>query len=162
MHIWNSTRRAVLTGTALAGLLLLLPITNVQAQYACTTNNNTLTITKYTGSGGSLSLPSKINGLSVTCIGDWAFQECDTLTNVYLPGSYTNVGTYAFYSCSNLRNVSITNGVVSIGEAAFDECSSLTNASLGNGCLQIGRYAFAGCVSLNRIHVVEKRPPIGD
>ena len=143
--------------------ILLFGLANTApAQFSYLTNNGAITITGYTGSGGSLSLPSKIDGLPVTSIGDWAFQDCVTLTNVYLPGSYTNLGRYAFYACSNLRNILITNGVESIGEAAFDECSSLTNASLGSGCSEIGRYAFAGCASLKTFTISSNIALIGE
>jgi hypothetical protein len=41
----------------------------VQAQdYAYTTNNGTITITKYIGPGGDVTIPSRINGLPVTSI----------------------------------------------------------------------------------------------
>ena len=46
----------------------------VQAEdYTYETNNGTITITKYTGPGGEVSIPGKINGLPVTSIGDGAF-----------------------------------------------------------------------------------------
>jgi hypothetical protein len=35
-----------------------------QAQFRCTTNNGSITITKYTGSGGDVTIPNTINGLS--------------------------------------------------------------------------------------------------
>ena len=43
-------------------LLLALPAA-VQAQYTDTTNNGTITITGYTGSGGAVTIPDTINGL---------------------------------------------------------------------------------------------------
>jgi hypothetical protein len=52
----------------LASSLLTLPAV-VQAQFTYTTNNGTITITKYTGPGGVVDIPATINGLPVTCIG---------------------------------------------------------------------------------------------
>ena len=46
-------------------MLLALPAP-VQAQFNYTTNNGTITITGYTGSGGAVTIPSTINGLPVT------------------------------------------------------------------------------------------------
>ena len=46
-------------------LLLALP-TAVQAQFTLTTNGGALTITGYTGSGGTVVIPSATNGLPVT------------------------------------------------------------------------------------------------
>jgi len=54
----------------IAGLLLFtLPVAVQAEDYAYTTNfDNTITITKYTGSGGVVTIPGIINGLSVTSI----------------------------------------------------------------------------------------------
>ena len=78
-------------------LLLTLPAA-VQAQFTYTTNNGTITITGYTGPGGAVTIPSTINGLPVTSIGDWAFGDCTSLTSVTIPNSVTSIGTDAFDS----------------------------------------------------------------
>jgi hypothetical protein len=55
-------------------LLLVMLTVSVSAQdFICATNNGAITITKYTGSGGSVSIPSEITGLRVTGIGAEAF-----------------------------------------------------------------------------------------
>jgi len=54
-------------------LLLALPIA-AQAQFTYMTQNGAVTITGYTGPGGNVTIPSAINGLPVTSIGDEAFQ----------------------------------------------------------------------------------------
>jgi len=54
-------------------LLLLLALAGVaQAQFAYTTNDGTITLTKYTGAGGLVNIPDTITGLPVTGIGDGA------------------------------------------------------------------------------------------
>jgi hypothetical protein len=61
-------------------------------------------------------------------IGDYAFYQCGSLTNVTLPGSVTNIGIYAFGYCSNLVNVTIPESVVRIADFAFSGCYSLAGA----------------------------------
>ena len=39
---------------------------SVQAQFNCTTNGATITITRYTDPGGAVAVPSTIKGLPVT------------------------------------------------------------------------------------------------
>ena len=76
---------------------------SVQAEeYNYTTNNGTITITKYTGSGGDVTIPSTINGLPVTSIGFGAFQGCSSLTSVTLGNSVTSIGINAFHNCTSL------------------------------------------------------------
>ena len=54
--------------------------------------NGTITITQYTCSGNAVTIPSTINGLPVTSIGDSAFYNCTNLTNVTIAGSVTSIG----------------------------------------------------------------------
>ena len=65
-------------------------------------NDNTATITKYTGSGGNVTIPSSINGKSVNSIGNDAFYQCMSLTSATIPDSVTIIGVGAFSFCSNL------------------------------------------------------------
>jgi hypothetical protein len=67
---------------AAALFLLLLPgVTHAQFTYV--TNAGTITITGYTGPGGSVVVPDTIEGFPVTTIGDSAF-EGTALTNSLL------------------------------------------------------------------------------
>jgi hypothetical protein len=84
-------------------LLLALPAAVQAEDYNYTTNNGTITVTKYTGPGGAVTIPGTINGLPVTSIGDGAF-----------------------YGCTSLASVTIGNSVTSLGEAPFSYCISLT------------------------------------
>ncbi|MFZ0828789.1 MAG: leucine-rich repeat domain-containing protein [Verrucomicrobiia bacterium] len=124
-------------------LLSLLPAA-VQAQFTYTTNNGAITITRYTGSSGAVTIPGTINGLPVTCIGSGAFALCG-LTNVIIPSSVTTLGSNVFYECYNLVNITISNGVTNIGDSAFFDCSSLTRITLPNSVASLGSGVFTLC-----------------
>jgi hypothetical protein len=80
------------------------------------------------GLGGGYSIPG-----SVTGIGDYAFQNCSSLTSVTIPNSVTNIGGDAFVSCDSLTSVTIPNSVTSIGLETFADIFNLTSAYfLGN------------------------------
>jgi hypothetical protein len=74
---WLRLRTACSASLLTLLLLLALPAL-VQAQYNYTTNNGTVAITRYTGSGGAVTIPSTINGLPVTNIGYEAFRSART------------------------------------------------------------------------------------
>ena len=91
----------------------------IAAQYNFTTNNTTITIAKYIGDGDEVTIPSVINDLPVTHIGEKAFVSSDNLLSVIIPDSVTKLGINAFASCHNLTSVTIGTGVKSIGGSAF-------------------------------------------
>lgn len=69
----------------LLALLVLLALPSVvQAQFAYTTNNGTISITGYTGPGGDVTIPATITDLPVTSIGDFAFDSA-IITSVTIP-----------------------------------------------------------------------------
>ena len=78
-------------------LLLTLPAA-VQAQFTFTTNNGAITITGYFGPGGDVIIPSNINNMPVTSIGNNAFDLCEA-TSVTMPAGITNIGRMAFNYC---------------------------------------------------------------
>ena len=119
-------------------LLLSLPAL-VQAQFTFTTNNGAITITRYTGLGGNVIIPSTTNGYPVTNVGDLPFYSCSSLTSITIPKSVTDIGDFAFANCASLTRVVIPTGVTSIGLAAFDNCTSLTSVTLPDSVLTIAR-----------------------
>lgn len=107
---------------ALGGLALPA---RAQVPYAYVTNNGTITLTRYTGTNGTVVIPSALGGLPVTHIGAQAFKDSLTLTNVTVPNSITRIRSQAFAGCTGLRRVSLGNGVTRISEDAFTGCAGL-------------------------------------
>ena len=78
------------------GLLvfLLLAASAVQAQtFTYTTNADQLsvTITGYSGPDGPVAIPASINSLTVTTIGEAAFENNNSPTSVTIPESVTTL-----------------------------------------------------------------------
>ena len=143
-------------------LFLLATTAAVKAgDFTYTTNSyNTITITKYTGSGSAVVIPSTIDSKSVTSIGNWAFTWCTSLTGVTIPDGVISIGDYAFESCSSLTSVTIGNGVTRIGRDAFC-CTRLNSVTIGNGVTRIGRDAFRTCTSLTSAYFRGNAPSVG-
>ena len=69
----------------------------------------------------------------VTAIGDYAFEDCTSLTSVEIPSSVTEIGNSAFEGCSSLTSIVIPESVTKIEYGAFDGCSSLTSIVVKEG-----------------------------
>ncbi len=146
-------------GPAFGGLAALL--WNPPVLYNYMTNNGAITITRYTGPGGLVAIPSTINFLPVTSIGEYAFAFRSSLTSVTIPGSVTNIGLAAFGGSSSLTNATIANGVVSIGDGAFDGCASLANLMIPGSVTSLGDSAFFSCTSLTNFTIPASVTSIG-
>jgi alpha-tubulin suppressor-like RCC1 family protein len=126
------------------------------------TNNGTgLTITGYTGTGGVVEIPTTIGGVAVTGIGDEAFKNITSITNLTLPNSLTAIGQKAFEGCTQLISISIPNSVATIGQFAFAGCSSLTSITLPTSLTLLDNYLFAGCGALSEIEIPNGVTTIG-
>ena len=90
-----------------------------------------------------LYIPESIDGVTVTVIGNNAFQNCVNLTGVNIPKTVTNIGNYAFQNCTSLSNVTMNYNDTrqfscSIGNYAFIGCSSLTELEIPDSVTYLG------------------------
>ena len=116
---------------------------------------------KTENSGENIVIPSVVNyggnEYSVTSIGDYAFEDCSSLTSVTFGenSQLTEIGDNAFEGCTSLISIEIPNSVTYIGYNAFGNCSSLTNVTFGENSqlTEIGYYAFKDCTSLTSIEI---------
>ena len=80
--------------------------------------DSTVKIVKYTGNEISIKIPDSINGRSVTKIGEYAFEEKQSLTEVILPNKLESIGDFAFFGCIKLKKLDIPQTVKEIGQNA--------------------------------------------
>jgi PKD repeat protein len=131
------------------------------SDFTYVTNAGTITITGYTGPGGSVAIPSTINGLPMTGIGAQAFSSVSILTSVTIPDSVTNLGNFAFISCSGLAEVTISESVSNIGLGTFQDCFSLSNVTFRGAVTSIGDDAFASCFDLSSLAIPDSMTNLG-
>lgn len=143
---------------AVAMLLTLLPAAAFAApapesDFEYGVNQDTATITKYKGAGGTVEIPATLGGYPVTGIGMHAFAEYTSLKSVSMPESMTWIGNGAFAGCTGLESVALPAGLKSIGENVFYSCTSLTSVVIPDKVTSIGSLAFFGCLKLESITV---------
>ena len=146
----------------LLALALVLTLPGLAlAQFTYITNeDDTITITGYSGPGGDVLVPGIITGLPVSTIGSNAFLGRTDVTGVTLPETLTSLSDWAFAGCGLTRLVlpnSLTNiqdaSHISIGGpfGVFSWCTSLTNVIFGKDLAYLGTGAFTFCT--NRLAV---------
>ena len=182
-------KRFVSLLVALSITLTFLPIGAVAAtpikftdgnlRYTVNADGESVTVSGTSGKPTQLNIESSISdkdkNYTVTKIATWAFNECNTLTEVTLPNTVDEIGYQAFFKCSNLTNVTIPEGVKKIGQAAFYGCSQLTSitipstitnmdtafsgnsalshVTLTNGISKISSNAFERCTGLTEVEI---------
>ena len=133
-------------------------------------------VSGYRGNPVDITVPQNYDGLPVTEIESYAFQNCPTLRTIVfsngieaindkafdhcsnlltvdLPTSLKRIEYAAFENCFNLEYVSIPEGCKSIGYAAFEECYSLKSIVIPDSVTELGAEAFCGCRSLSEVHI---------
>ena len=99
---------------------------------------------------------------SVASIGDRAFSDCDSLSEIVIPSSVTSIGNSAFSSCYSLSEIVIPSSVTSIGDWAFSGCNSLSEIVIPSSVTSIGDCAFYSCDSLSEIVIPSSVTSIGN
>ncbi|MCD7825695.1 MAG: fibronectin type III domain-containing protein [Clostridiaceae bacterium] len=117
-----------------------------------TIENQTVTITGYSGSSASLTLPSQLEGCPITAINEGSFSKNSTLEIVDLSETdIVAVPDSCFQSALYLKTVILPATVEEIGVSAFQDCTSLEEIEIPVYCETIGAYAFYGCSKLTTV-----------
>ncbi len=127
-------------------------------------------------------IPETYNGMSVTAIAPSAFKDCKQLTGISIPESITYIGPFAFQGCDSLiekeagvsyvdkwvvacdnttTNVVLRNDTFGIAYGAFEKCHSLTDISIPEGLTIICDWAFSDCSALTSITMGNRVTSIG-
>ena len=110
--------------------------------YTYTVNGSVATVTGYTGTGGTITIPSTLGGYTVGAIGE-AFHNNKNVVSVTIPNSVTTIGDAAFDQCQLLSSAVLGTGVTSIGNYSFDSDGYLVSVNLPSSLTSIGTAAFA-------------------
>lgn len=169
---------------ALASVLSNWLHAEVAGDFTYTLNEGAVTISGFPVSyGGSVVIPSVIEGSPVIRIGDSAFMDCADITDVTIPSSVTSIGKSAFRRCSMLssvvmsaglnriesmafhwsgvKSVNLPNTLTYLGASAFEDCESLESVTIPLSLTDIQNATFFNCIKLNGISLPASTKSIG-
>ncbi len=145
--------------------------------------DGTLILTGYKGIETKITLPDKIDGISVTAVGEYAlpktikknveeivvpdsiteiecgetrssiFSEAKKLKKVILSQNLKEIHNVTFAGCTSLESIEIPESVTEIGPYAFERCSSLTNITFPKGIKFIAEGVLADCEKLTDVKI---------
>lgn len=95
-------------------------------------------------------IPETLGGYPVTAVGGASADPAagkifssEVLSTLVIPSSVKHIGDYAFFDIPTLTEIKIEEGLLSVGKGAFAGLSSLTKISLPASTETVGDYAFA-------------------
>ena len=104
----------------------------------------------------TVSLPS-----TLTYLGDYMFNRCESLSSLTIPSSIKEIKDGAFSGCTNLTSVTIPETVKSIGKSAFSG-TGLTEVTLPVGLTILSDGTFENCERLQKVTLPEGLSEIGN
>ena len=138
-------------------IFTVVPIEANAEEYTCGDYNyillpdGTAEITRYLkkySTDKDISIPSTLDGYTVTKIGESAFKGA-SIQSVVIPNTITSIGYSAFFQCS-LKSLEIPDSVKSIGTFAFDYCP-LKSVVMADSVEYMGECVFSDCSSLTSV-----------
>lgn len=135
-------------------------------------SDGTAEITKYTGDGGDVTIPSTLGGYTVTGINGFTFEGCTGLTSITIPDSITEIYGSAFEGCTELSSIKVNEGNTVYDSR--DNCNAVIetesnelvagckNTIIPDSVTSIGNGAFYGCSGLTSISIPDSVTSIGE
>ena len=89
----------------------------------------------------NVSIPSQIEGASVTSIGTGALSDLPALQTIDIPSSIKTINDLAFSNDTSLTSITIPSSVYTFGDTPFNGCSSLESITLLSTYRTRGRFS---------------------
>lgn len=121
--------------------------------------DGTARIVRCTPAAKSVVVPSKLDGRTVTELGDSSFSDLPRIESVVCPSGIRGIGIEAFSGCLNLARVELPEGLESIGEEAFARCWALTAIDVPSTVKTLGAHIVGTMCSRWHNRFTEVRIP---
>lgn len=148
---------------------------NEASEWSFISLGSTIQITEYLGTNKNISIPSQINGIPVTKVGNPTYAKSifgsywgpnglvpnTSIVSVTLPSTITNIGAYSFIGLTSVTNLALPSSVRTIEDGAFQHMQSMNAIDLMYGLENLGSGAFIDCPSLVEINIPDSVTTMG-
>ena len=136
-----------------AGLYNKVPSSNGSGYTYRFLSENTIAITDYNGYDTEVTIPSKIDGYTVTGVEN---MDTSSIKKIVMPDTVTYIGECAFGDYDDsvpLEEIVLSKNLKTIGQSAFRNCYDLKSIDIPESVAEIEDRAFLSCYSLKNISV---------
>lgn len=136
-----------------AGLYNKVPSSNGSGYTYRFLSANTIAITDYKGYDTEVTIPSKIDGYTVTGV---EYMDTSNVRKIVMPDTVTYIGECAFGDYNDsvpLEEIVLSKNLKTIGPSAFSRCFELKSIDIPESVNEIENGAFTGCYSLKNFNV---------
>ena len=113
-----------------------------------------VTFSAYYGDETTIDIPENYNGLPVTALGGYLFNE-RPVTSVSLPNSLKTIGNRSFRKCTELKSVNLPEGLEIIGTGAFQGSGLTGKVVIPSSVKEIRENAFYEAKNITEINIPE-------
>lgn len=136
-----------------AGLYNKVPSSNGSGYTYRFLSASTIAITDYNGYDTEVTIPSKIDGYTVTGIEN---MDTSNIKKIVMPDTVTYIGECAFGDYDDsvpLEEIVLSKNLKTIGLSAFSRCFELKSIDIPESLTEIENGAFSGCYTLKNFNV---------
>lgn len=153
---------SILLWLALSDSLSLSTMATPISDFSYTTIDKRVTIHAYRRNDPTVTVPNDINGVPVTTIAPFAFENKAFITTLNLPANLKVIGDDAFNNCQFMTGVTLEQGLTTMGKNAFRECHALTAVSIPASISTVPDGAFFNyCTSLSNLFFPQSLTIVG-
>jgi hypothetical protein len=156
----QARRKPLLAATFTMAAVLAFALESGDFTYSINPDTNTVAITGLAkgSTGGTLAIPSQIDGRTVTIIASRAFERNDTVSSAIIPSSMESIGGSAFYRSEILSSVTLGMATGTISSHAFESCGNLNILSIHSAGCTLEQGSFKDCPNLEGIYCHDDAP----
>lgn len=115
---------------------------------------DSVTFSAYYGDETTIDIPENYNGLSVTALGGYLFNE-RPVTSVSMPNFLKTIGNRSFRKCTELKSINLPEGLEIIGTGAFQGSGLTGKVVIPSSVKEIRENAFYEAKNITEINIPE-------